>query len=129
MSEISRLKRITKSLLPSFKKSRERYYNFDDARMAITELALAIPADLLAKLLDSDTILDDFLSAIYAVEDEAGVTLLTDLGGIDSRFQPKVYVEDQRVAFSVVLGRILTQEYIFADYTFGEPYTRDVLIE
>ncbi|MBX7241803.1 MAG: hypothetical protein K1X92_08645 [Bacteroidia bacterium] len=129
MSEISRLKRLAKSLISSLNKSRSHYYSFEDAKMAINELGMSIPPDLLAKLLDSDSLLDDFLSNLYTLEDDYGKPVLNASSAIIPELQPKVYAEGQRIAFTVTYGTFRKQEVIFAEYNFGEPYFKEVNVE
>ncbi len=129
MSEISRLKRLAKSLLSPISNRRSNYYSFEDAKMAINELGMSIPPDLLAKMLDSDSILDDFLSNLYLLEDDYGKPVLNSSSEILPELQPKVYAEGQRLAFTVTYGTFRKQEVIFAEYNFGEPYIKTVNIE
>ena len=129
MSEIARLKRIAKSMLPYFNTKRTIYYNFEDAKMIINDLGFQIPAEMLAQLLDSDTILDDFLSCLYQLEDDYGKSVLTESSVLLPELQPKVYVEGQRIAFTVTYGTFAKKEVIFAEYNFGSPFIQDVNIE
>lgn len=118
MSELSRLQRLAKSLVPNFGKKRERYYNFDDAKMMINDLALEIPADMLAKLLDSDTLLDDFLMGLYQIEDHIGKKdVVLENHTLNPDYQPRVYVEENRIAFSLTYGSLMKKEIVFAEYT------------
>jgi hypothetical protein len=110
-----RAKRVAKSFSPNLFKSRERYYNFDDARMAITDMGLAIPATMFEKLLASDEIMDDFIDSLYEVEVQIDVKeILTDASVIDAKFEPKAEVEGDKVAFSLVSKG---ERWIFAEYT------------
>lgn len=120
MSELSRLKRIAQSLIPNFRKQRDRYYNFEDAKMMITELGIDIPPAIFAKLTEDDQILDDFINKIYQAEDTLGIkNLVTEESILNPTYQPKVYVEDNKVAFTITSsGAFTKQEVIFAEYTF-----------
>lgn len=119
MSELSRLKRLAQALIPNFRKQRDRYYNFEDAKMMISELGMAIPAELFTKIIDNDSILDDFLNHIYQLEDEMGKKdLITEESTINPAYQPKVYVEDNKVAFTVTWGFLTKQKVVFAEYIF-----------
>jgi hypothetical protein len=130
MSDFLRIKRLAKSFLPNLGKSRTQYYNFEDAKMMINDLALAIPADLLPKLLDSNTILDDFLTCIYQLEDAIGKKdVITEDMSINPVYKPKVYVDGEKIAFTATYGLLSKEEMVFAEYNFGDPYIKNVTIE
>lgn len=119
MSELSRLKRIAQALIPNFRKQRDRYYTFEDAKMIISELGIAIPPDLFAKIVDDDRILDDFLNKIYQLEDEIGKKdVIMEESVINPIYAPKVYVEENKVTFTVRYGFLTKEEVIFAEYSF-----------
>lgn len=119
MSELSRLKRIAQALIPNLGKQRDRYYNFEDAKMIISELGISIPPDLFAKITEDDRILDDFLNKIYQLEDEIGKKdVITTESIINPIYSPKVYVEENKIAFTVSYGFLTKQEVIFAEYSF-----------
>ena len=112
---LERLKRMTRARLPNIFGSRERYYNFDDARMAINDLGIEIPAPMLQKLLDNDEHLDDFITALYEVEKLMGVdSILTPFATLESKYKPKVIVTDNHVAFTL---HHKSEDLIFAEYT------------
>ncbi len=129
MSEFSRLKRITKSLLPSLRKHRENYYNFEDARMAINDLGMGIAPELLLKLVGNDAILDDFIGSLYQLEDDFGKPVLNASSVILPELQPKVYTEGERIAFTVTYGTFRKQEIVFAEYNFGTPFFKEITVE
>lgn len=117
MSELSRLQRLARAIVPNFGKKRERYYNFDDAKMMINELALDIPPDMLAKLLDNDTLLDDFLMGLYQIEDHIGKRdVVLENHTLNPAYQPRVYVEGNQIAFSLTHGSLMKKEVVFAEY-------------
>lgn len=129
MSELSRLQRIAKSWLPNFGKHRERYYSADDTRMIITDLGMYIPEKMLATLLWSDTLLDEFTNAIYLLEDKIAKDMITENFTIDAKYSPKVYVEGGKIAFTITYSSMLSQkEIIFVEYELDNP-TENVEIE
>lgn len=127
MSDFLRLKRLAKSLLLNLGKKRAQYYNFEDAKMMINDLGLSIPPDLLAKLVDSNVILDDFLTCIYQLEDAIGKNdVITEDMTIHPKYEPKVYVEGQRIAFTAKYGFLQKEETVFAEYNFGDPFIKTI---
>lgn len=133
MSELDRLKRITKSLVPNFTRNRKRYYNFEDAKMMITDLALGIPPDYFAILTEREALLDDFLNNVYQLEDAMGKQdVVTEFSTLNPEYQPKVYIKNGKVIFTVTYGTLLKQEVVFAEYQLGaptEPRVIDIPIE
>lgn len=119
MSDFSRLNRLMKSLIPNFGKKRERYYSFDEARMMIADLGMAIPPEMLQKLLETEALLDEFLNSLYQLEDEIGKgSIVTDFSVIDAAYQPTVHVEENKIAFSVTYKKLFqTQQLVFVEYT------------
>jgi hypothetical protein len=119
MSEFSRLNRLVKALVPNFSKSRERYYSFDEARMMIADLGMAIPPEMLAKLLDTDALLDEFINSLYQLEDEIGKgSIVTESSTIMADYQPSVHVEDNKIAFSVTYKKLFqTHQTVFVEYS------------
>jgi hypothetical protein len=117
MSEFKRLERLVKSLIPRIPRAENRQYQLSDARHMINDLGLQMPPEVMAYLLSRDAILDDFIMSIYALERELGRKVVTDFGVIDEALDPKVYVEDGEVGFSVTRkGR----ELIFAEYSLDD---------
>ena len=113
MSEFKRLERIVKSLIPRIPRAEDRQYQLSDARHMINDLGLQMPPEVMAYLLERDTILDDFIMSIYALERELRRKVITDFDTIDEALDPKVYVEGNEVGFSVThQGR----ELVFAEY-------------
>lgn len=113
MSEFKRFQRLAKSLIPRFPKGGERTYSPEDARMMINDLGMQIPADALAHLVESDEILDDFINSIYQLEHKWKKRVVTDYSCIDPELDPKVYVADGVIAFTVKGKK---GEVIFAEY-------------
>ncbi|RMG23767.1 MAG: hypothetical protein D6730_13835 [Bacteroidetes bacterium] len=116
MSELKRFQRLAKSLIPRFPRGRERHYTLEDARMMINELGMQMPPEALAYLLDSDERLDDFLNAIYNLEEKFRRKVVTPQATIDEALDPKVYVEAGTIAFTVKGKR---GEVIFAEYDWA----------
>lgn len=113
MSELDRIKRLAKSLIPRFPQKGERNYHLDDARMMINDLGMALPPEVLAYLVDSDEVLDDFLNAVYHLEDKYRRRVVTEQATLDPKLEPKVYFEEDTVAFAAKPKR---EELIFAEY-------------
>ncbi|MFN0199947.1 MAG: hypothetical protein ACKVTZ_00415 [Bacteroidia bacterium] len=121
MSELSRLQRLAKSLLPNFGANRERYYSFEDTRMIITDLGMQIPEKMLTSLLWTQTLLDEFTNAIYLLEDKVAKDIITEDYAINPKYSPKVYVEGGKIAFSITYTSLLSQkEIVFIEYDLGE---------
>jgi len=117
MSEYKRLKRVLKSLIPSFPRDEDRQYSLADARNMINDVGLQMSAEVLDKLVSKDKILDDFLSNIYYLESDIGRKVVTDYATIDMKYNPRVYVEGDLVGFSVTHKG---EEIVFAEYELGE---------
>jgi len=113
MSELHRLQRIIKSVIPHTPRSADRRYDFGDARMMINDLGMELSPKTLAHLVNSDTVLDDFIHSVYELEHKLGRKSTTDLSIFDPELQPKVYEEGKRVLFTIV---IKGEEWIFAEY-------------
>ncbi|RMG56200.1 MAG: hypothetical protein D6722_26840 [Bacteroidetes bacterium] len=113
MSDFARLQRLAKSLIPNFGRDRSRHYDHDDARNIINDLGLQIPPPVLAFLVTSDTILEDFVTSLYELEAHLRKPVVTESATLDSAFMPQVYVEPHQVAFSVTHKG---KEVIFAEY-------------
>jgi len=113
MSEFSRLKRLTKSLIPRFPRSGERTYSPSDARMMISELGIHMPSAVYTRLVEQDAILDDFVNSIYQLERKLRRRVITDMAIIDEELNPQVYVENGTVGFSITHK---DEEIVFAEY-------------
>ncbi len=113
MSELDRFKRLAKSLIPRFPKGNERNYSLEDAQMMLNDLGMQMSPAVLAYLIDSDEILDDFVNSIYHLETKLKKRIITDDTRIDPELDPKVYVVDGTVAFTIVRRG---GELIFAEY-------------
>jgi hypothetical protein len=116
MSDYRRFRRLAKSIMPDFSRSRRdigQYYDNDDARMMINELAMEIPPKVLKALLRSDKAMDDFINGVYLAEDDIGKRIVTDRAIISSQYAPQVHIEDGVLMFTV---RHKGEEIIFAEY-------------
>lgn len=113
MSELDRFKRLAKSLIPRFPRGDQRQYSLEDARMMINDLGLNIPPEVLDHLVNTDTILDDFINSIYNLENKLRKRIITDFATIDAKWNPNVYVENGKVAFTISTKK---EELIFAEY-------------
>ena len=113
MSELDRFKRLAKSLIPRFPKGEERQYHLEDARMMINDLGLSLSPEVLNYLVTTDTVLDDFINSIYNVEQKLRKRIVTDFATIDTEWNPKAYMEDGTVAFTIKTRK---HEVIFAEY-------------
>lgn len=116
MSNLHRLKRLAKSVLPDFTFKRRDisdYYHPEDARVMINELALSIPPKVLKALLNSSVALDEFITGIYLAEDDIGERLINERKEIDAVYSPQAHLEDNRIAFTITHK---AEEIIFAEY-------------
>lgn len=113
MSEYNRLKRILKSVIPRFPKGSDRQYNHSDAKMILNDLGMEIPAKVLAKMMSSDAILEDFVNNLYHLEADIRKRVVNEFSVIDPKFEPKVYNEDGMLGFSI---RHKGEEIVFAEY-------------
>lgn len=113
MSDYKRLERMIRSLIPRFPRAEDRQYSLKDARNMINELGLQMPADVLDFLVSRDTILDDFINSIHDLEAKLRRKVVNDHGEIDEELEPKVYVEEDEVGFSVTHKG---KEIVFAEY-------------
>lgn len=116
MSEYNRLKRVVRSLIPDFSAKRkdiDQYYEAEDARMMINELGMQIPPKVLKALVNSDVALEEFINGVYLVEDEIRRQIITDRSIIDPIYEPKVYLEDGLIGFTVSHKG---EEIIFAEF-------------
>lgn len=117
MSDFKRLERLVKALIPRLPRAEDRQYQLSDARHMINDLGLQMPPEVLAYLIERDAILDDFLMSVYGLERELRRKVVTDFGVIDEALDPKVYIEDGTVGFSVThKGR----ELVFAEYAYAD---------
>lgn len=113
MSDYNRLKRVLKSLIPRFPRDEDRQYSLEDARNMINDVGLQMSAEILRKLVEDDKILDDFLSNIYFLESDIGRKVVSSYATIDMKYNPRVYVEDDLVGFSITYKG---EEIVFAEY-------------
>ncbi|MDP5169126.1 MAG: hypothetical protein NWR72_02685 [Bacteroidia bacterium] len=129
MSELSRIERLAKSLIPRFPRSSNRHYKLEDARNMINEFGLDLTPGALAFLVNNDIHLDDFLMGVYHLENKIGKKVTSDFATIDEAFSPKVYEEDGTIAFTATWKG---KEQVFVEYEYGErtPKTvKDIPIE
>ncbi|MDX1906097.1 MAG: hypothetical protein SF053_03625 [Bacteroidia bacterium] len=113
MSDLHRLERLAKSLIPRFPQGGERYYTHSDARLAINGLGLNLQPETLAYLVEHDVILEDFVNSLYHLEHRTGKSVLTEFAEIDPDYTPAVYEESGKVVFTVV---VRGKEIVFAEY-------------
>lgn len=113
MSELRRLERLAKSLIPRIPRGEDRQYTLEDARHMINELGLQMSPEALAFMTGDSNRLDDFLMNVYHLEEKVGKKVTTDSRSIDERYEPKVYEEDGTLAFSVTWRG---KERVFAEY-------------
>lgn len=102
--------------MPEFSSRRkdiDQYYEAEDARMMINELGMQIPPKVLKALLNSDVAMEEFINGVYLVEDEIRKSIVTDRSIIDPTFEPKVYLEDGRIGFTITHRG---EEIIFAEF-------------
>lgn len=117
MSELKRLERIVRSLIPRIPRDPDRQYSLADARNMINELGLQMPPEVMAYLLERDAILDDFISSIYDLEARLNRKVVQPQGTLDEQLQPRVRVEEGKVAFTI---EHRGQEKVFAEYDLTE---------
>ena len=116
MSDLNRLKRLVKSVLPDFRFKRRDisdYYHPEDARVMINELALSIPPKVLKALLNSTVALDEFITGVYLAEDDIGERIINERKEIDPIYKPQAHLEDNRIAFTITHRG---EEIIFAEF-------------
>ena len=113
MSELYRLKRIVKSLIPRTPRQAERRYSYGDARLMINDLALDLSPETLEYLVETDTVLEDFVLSVYELEYMLGRKATTEISVFDPGLSPKAYDESPRVVFTV---QYEGQEWVFAEY-------------
>jgi hypothetical protein len=116
MSDLHRLKRLVKTVLPDFSFKRRDisdYYHPEDARVMINEMALSIPPKVLEALLNSTVALDEFITGVYLAEDDIGERIVNERKEIDPIYEPQAHVENNRIAFTIKHGR---EEIIFAEF-------------
>ncbi|NOK86067.1 MAG: hypothetical protein GFH27_549397n15 [Chloroflexi bacterium AL-W] len=113
MSELSRLERIAKSLIPRIPRGQNRQYQLEDARNIINDLGLQLSPAALAYLVSNSSRLDGFLMDIYHVEQAIGKKVVTEFATIDEQYQPKVYEEEGKIAFSLTWKG---KERVFSEY-------------
>ncbi|MEZ4825776.1 MAG: hypothetical protein R3C61_05695 [Bacteroidia bacterium] len=113
MSDFKRLARLSKSIIPRFERGNSRHFNHDDARMMINDLGMQMSPDVLKKLVSNPDVLEDFLNSIYQLEQKLHRKVVTEYATIDLEYDPKVYVEDGTVGFSITWKE---KEVVFAEY-------------
>jgi hypothetical protein len=79
----------------------------------INELGMQIPPKVLKALVNSDVALEEFINGIYLAEDEIKKKLVTESSIIDPAYDPKVYLEDGVIGFTVTYKK---EEIIFAEF-------------
>ena len=114
MSELYRIKRIVKSLIPRTPRNPERRYSYSDARLIINDLGMSLSPETLAYLVDSDEVLEDFVLSMYEMEYTLNRKATNEITVIDPELKPKAYEEDQRVVFTVFYDN---EEWVFAEYS------------
>ncbi|MEZ4772255.1 MAG: hypothetical protein R3D00_03665 [Bacteroidia bacterium] len=117
MSDFKRLTRLSKSIIPRFERGRSRHYNHGDARMMINDLGMQMSPEVLQKLVSNAEVLEDFLNSIYQLEQKINKEVVTEYATIDTEYEPKVYVEERSVGFSITYKG---KEVVFAEYELEE---------
>ena len=114
MSDFSRLKRITRSWLPSFSFRKEPLFSFDDTRQIINSLGLQMSPQTLDYLCFTDEVLDDFAEALQNAMRETGYKdLVTDDFSLNPDHEPMVTEKEGKVYFTI---RWKKEAWIFAEY-------------
>lgn len=116
MSEFKRLQRLARSVVPRFARTGEHEYTISDARNMINDLATDLSPAALEYLVSRADVLDDFLSAVYQLQDKLGRKVVTEFASIDPALSPKAYEEDGIAGFSVTHKG---KEIVFAEYRIG----------
>jgi len=116
MGNFERITRLAKSYV-GFGGDLTEDHSSADIKFMINELGFQMSAQALAFMLDSDVRLQDFIMSIYEVRKQKGVQLLNDQKLIDTKYSPKVYEEDGKLAFSV---QVSGQEIIFYEEKFPQ---------
>ncbi len=114
MSELYRIKRIVKSLIPRTPRDSERRYSYADARLMINDLGMDLSPEVLAYLVDTDTVLEDFVGSVYELEYMLKRRATTEITTLDPELVPKAYDEPPRVVFTIQHDG---EEWVFAEYT------------
>ncbi|MEM6261286.1 MAG: hypothetical protein AAGI38_02180 [Bacteroidota bacterium] len=117
MSEYYRFKRLIRSMMPDFSRRKaSNWYSSADVRMVINDLAFDIPPKVLKAMTTNDRLLDDFTNKLYLLEEELERKVVTDFAVLDPNLEPKVFVEGNRLGFTVMYrGKRL----MFAEYTIN----------
>ena len=115
MSEFKRFSRLIKSYIPDFSRRRDigDYYQKEEARAIINEMAMDIPPKVLSAILGSEKILEEFISGIYQVEDKIRKKIVTEHSVIDPKYDPKAIIEEGRLVFTV---KLKGEETLFAEF-------------
>lgn len=114
MSNLQRLKRLTKSWIGSLRKRRRSAsYEQDDPRMIINELGLQMSPETLTFLADSSYHREDLLVQIHGAEEELDIDLIRNNVEIDPIWDPKVYEDDSLILFTVVVDE---EEVIIVEF-------------
>lgn len=114
MSDLQRLERIAKSLIPRIPRGANRQYKLEDARNMINDLGMQLSPEALAFLIDNDVFLDDFLMGVYHLEGLTGQKVTTDFATIDDKFSPKAYEQDGKIVFTAMWK---DKERVFAEFS------------
>ena len=115
MSELNRLKRIVKSYIPRTPRDPKRRYSYEDAHLMINDLGMSLSPEALSFLVNTDTVLDDFVGSVYELEYKLKRKATTDLKTLDPELSPKVYEEYGRIVFTATYDG---EEWVFAEYSF-----------
>lgn len=115
MSELSRLERIAKSLIPRIPRGSKQQYKLEDARNMINDFGLGLTPEALEFLVSSDTHLDDFLMGVYHLENKIEKRVVTDFATISEKLNSKVYEADGKIIFTVEWRG---KERVFVEYDY-----------
>jgi hypothetical protein len=104
MSTLDRFQRIVKSWTGIFKGEPRIWLGYNEARIMITSVGMAMSPDAYQKIMFSQTLQDDFLAQFYAAEEATGKTLITEFNEIDSELKPEVAEEPGRVVITILIN-------------------------
>lgn len=113
MSELRRLERIAKSLIPRIPRGAKQQYKLEDARNMINEHGMDLSPEALAFLVDEDIHLDSYLMGVYHLENKLKKRVVTDQATIVEELAPKVYEEEDQIIFTVTWGG---KERVYVEY-------------
>ncbi|WNJ21116.1 hypothetical protein [Pontibacter sp. G13] len=117
LPEFNRFKRLVRSWMPNFSRPVGKHHTLEDARNMITDLGMQMSPKALDFLVSRDTILDDFLMAVYQMESEFRRPVVTPQATIAEDLEPKVYETDENIGFTI---KHRGEEMVFAEYQLSD---------